>query len=117
MENNATSAALTATPAHPDAAVTFFEGRLSFQADISDVRASLLSGHAGFAPIDCRGVAGRRQAHIPGALHLPTADIPARVATVPRPALPVITYCWGPGRDGASRAALAPARLGYRVWR
>jgi 3-mercaptopyruvate sulfurtransferase SseA len=27
----------------------------------------------------------------------------------------VVTYCWGPGCDGASRAALALARLGYRV--
>ncbi|MFE5737948.1 rhodanese-like domain-containing protein [Streptomyces celluloflavus] len=24
-------------------------------------------------------------------------------------------YCWGPGCDGATRAALALARLGYRV--
>ncbi|MFD3910229.1 rhodanese-like domain-containing protein [Streptomyces sp. NPDC058603] len=115
MENNAASAALTVPPAHPADAVTFFEGRLSFQADVSDVRASLLSGHAGFVLIDSRGVAGWQQAHIPGALHLPTADIPARAAALLDPALPVITYCWGPGCDGATRSALALARLGYRV--
>ena len=26
-----------------------------------------------------------------------------------------MTYCWGPGCNGATRAALAFARLGYRV--
>jgi rhodanese-related sulfurtransferase len=29
--------------------------------------------------------------------------------------VPVITYCWGPGCDGATRAALALAELGYQV--
>jgi hypothetical protein len=27
----------------------------------------------------------------------------------------VVTYCWGPGCNGATRAALAFARLGYSV--
>jgi rhodanese-related sulfurtransferase len=27
----------------------------------------------------------------------------------------VVTYCWGPGCDGATRAALALARIGFRV--
>jgi rhodanese-related sulfurtransferase len=27
----------------------------------------------------------------------------------------VVTYCWGPGCNGATRAALAFARLGYPV--
>lgn len=31
------------------------------------------------------------------------------------PAVPVVTYCWGPACDGATRAALALAELGYRV--
>src|SRR5438046_1604465 len=35
-------------------------------------------------------------------------------ALVPRDAL-VVTYCWGPGCNGATRGALAFARLGYRV--
>ncbi len=31
------------------------------------------------------------------------------------PGTPVVTYCWGPGCDGATRAALEFARLGYEV--
>ncbi|WP_406278874.1 rhodanese-like domain-containing protein [Streptomyces sp. NBC_00191] len=110
-----TSAALSVPPAAPADAVAFFTGRLTFQADVSDVRASLDSGHPGFVLVDSRGAAGWQQGHVPGALHLPTADIPARAPGLLDPAVPVITYCWGPGCDGATRAALALARLGYRV--
>src|SRR5690606_7778022 len=55
------------------------------------------------------------QGRIPGALHLPTADIPARADDVLDRSVPVITYCWGPGCDGATRAALALAERGFRV--
>lgn len=109
------SAALRVPPAAPADAVAFFTGRLTFQADVSDVHASLHSGHPGFVLIDSRGAAGWQQGHVPGALHLPTAEIPARAADLLDPEVPVITYCWGPGCDGATRAALALARLGYRV--
>jgi rhodanese-related sulfurtransferase len=115
MTTTDTSAALRVPPAAPADAAAFFTGRLAFQADVSDVRASLDSGDPGFVLLDSRGAAGWQQGHVPGALHLPTADIPARAADLLDPAVPVITYCWGPGCDGATRAALALARLGYRV--
>lgn len=47
--------------------------------------------------------------------HLPTADIATRALGELDRAVPVVTYCWGPGCDGATRAALALAQLGYRV--
>jgi rhodanese-related sulfurtransferase len=109
------SAALSVPPAAPAEAVAFFAGRLTFQADVSDVRASLDSGQPGFVLVDSRGDAGWEQGHVPHALHLPTAHIPDRAVDLLDPAVPVITYCWGPGCDGATRAALAFARLGYRV--
>jgi rhodanese-related sulfurtransferase len=95
-------------------AIRFFAERLQFQTDPSDVYAALDAGTT-FALIDTRGEPGWRQGHIPGALHLPTAEIPARAAALIDPATPVVTYCWGPGCNGATRAALAFARLGYQV--
>ncbi|MFH9299504.1 rhodanese-like domain-containing protein [Streptomyces sp. NPDC017520] len=115
MNNTAASPALHTPPAAPADAATHFAARLTFQADVSDVRASLESGAPGFILIDSRGIAGWQQGHVPGAVHLPTADIPARAASLLDPEVPVITYCWGPGCDGATRAALALARLGYQV--
>jgi rhodanese-related sulfurtransferase len=110
-----TSPALRVPPAAPEAAAAFFLSRLAFQADVSDVRASLASGDPGFVLIDSRASAGWQQGHVPGAVHLPTAEIPARAAELLDPNVPVITYCWGPGCDGATRAALALAQLGYQV--
>jgi rhodanese-related sulfurtransferase len=48
-------------------------------------------------------------------VHLPGREIPRRAAAELDPAVPVVTYCWGPGCNGATRAALALATLGYRV--
>ena len=93
----------------------FFAARLACQTDVSDVRAALESGNPGFTLIDSRGHDGWHQAHVPGAVHLPTADIPARAPKLLDPAVPVVTYCWGPGCNGATKAALALARLGYQV--
>ncbi|WP_342776346.1 rhodanese-like domain-containing protein, partial [Nonomuraea terrae] len=109
------SPALRIPPAAPADAAAFFAARLTYQTDVSDVHASLESGAPGFVLLDSRAASGWDQGHVPGALHLPTADIPARAATLLDPAIPVITYCWGPGCDGATRAALALAQLGYQV--
>ena len=65
--------------------------------------------------VDSRGQAAWEQGHLPGAVHLPTAEIADRVAEVIPIGTPVVTYCWGPGCNGATRAALALARLGYQV--
>ncbi|QKW53153.1 rhodanese-like domain-containing protein [Streptomyces buecherae] len=109
------SAASATAPATPTDAAAFFAARLAFQADVSDVRAALETGAPGFVLVDSRGEAAWSQGRVPGALHLPTAEITERAAHLVDPAVPVITYCWGPGCDGATRAALAFARLGYRV--
>jgi rhodanese-related sulfurtransferase len=96
-------------------AVAFFAARLTFQTDVSDVHAALESGSPGFVLIDSRGEAAWQQGHVPGALHLPTAAIPGRGGQLLDLAVPVVTYCWGPGCNGATRAALALAELGYEV--
>jgi rhodanese-related sulfurtransferase len=98
----------------PDA-VAFFAARLAFQTDVADVHAALASGDAGFVLVDSRSDAAWAQGRIPGAVHLPTAEIPERASDLLDPGVPVVTYCWGPGCNGATRAALAFARLGCVV--
>lgn len=82
---------------------------------MADVAASLDSGEPGFVVVDSRGLAAWAQGRVPGAIHLSNAQVRARARTVLDPAVPVVTYCWGPGCDGATRSALALAQLGYRV--
>jgi rhodanese-related sulfurtransferase len=98
----------------PDA-VTFFAARLAFQTDVADVHAAFATGDPGFVLVDSRSAAAWAQGRIPGAVHLPTAEIPERATTLLAPGALVVTYCWGPGCNGATRAALALARLGYSV--
>ena len=99
----------------PAEAAAHFAGRLAFETDVSDVHAALESGDPGFVLLDSRSAEAWAQGHVPGAVHLPGREIPARAAAELDPAVPVVTYCWGPGCNGATRAALALARLGYRV--
>jgi rhodanese-related sulfurtransferase len=94
-------------------ATEFFAARLAFQTDVADVHAALPGDS--FTLVDSRSRGAWDQAHIPGAIHLPTAEIPARAPDVLDPDKPVVTYCWGPGCNGATRAALALAQAGYDV--
>jgi rhodanese-related sulfurtransferase len=97
------------------ARVAFFADRLACQTDVSDVQAALTSGEPGFVLIDTRGKAAWAEGHIPGAHHLPTAEIPDRAPVELDRAVPVVVYCWGPGCNGSTKAALALARLGFSV--
>ncbi|GAA0612182.1 rhodanese-like domain-containing protein [Kribbella sandramycini] len=97
------------------AAVAHFAGRLAFETDVSDVAAEIGAGTPGWVLIDSRSQESWDQGHVPGAVHLPTREIAARAADVVPAGVRVVTYCWGPGCNGATRAALEFARLGYPV--
>ncbi|MFI6644144.1 rhodanese-like domain-containing protein [Streptomyces sp. NPDC050504] len=112
----APNAVLRVPPAAPAAAAAHFAASLAFHADVSDVASALAAGgDPGFVVIDTRNTASWDQGHVPGAIHLPTAFIPAQAEQLLDKSVPVVTYCWGPGCNGATRAALALAQLGYQV--
>lgn len=106
---------LSVPAASSAAAVAHFAARLSFETDVSDVHADLTAGVAGVVVVDSRGTEAWEQGHVPGALHLPTREIAARAEREIPAGTTVVTYCWGPGCNGATRAALEFARLGYPV--
>ncbi|MGW6542263.1 rhodanese-like domain-containing protein [Streptomyces massasporeus] len=107
---------LRVAPAAPAEAAAHFRAGLAFHTDVSDVAAALdAGGDAGFVLVDSRSTEAWDQGHIPGALHLPTALVPEQARELLDRSVPVVTYCWGPGCNGAARAALALAELGYRV--
>lgn len=107
---------LLVAPAAPATAAAYFRASLAFHADVSDVAAALAAdGDPGFVVLDSRSTDAWDQGHIPGAVHLPTALIAEQAEQLLDRAVPVVTYCWGPGCDGATRAALALAELGFQV--
>jgi len=112
----AANAVLRVPPATPAAAAAYFGAALAFHADVSDIAGALAAGgDPGFVVLDSRSTGSWDQGHIPGAVHLPTALIPEQAAQLLDPSVPVVTYCWGPGCNGATRAALALAELGFQV--
>ncbi|TYB60655.1 rhodanese-like domain-containing protein [Nonomuraea sp. PA05] len=98
-----------------ESAIAHFAARLSFETDVSDVAADLAAGTPGLVVVDSRSHESWDQGHIEGAVHLPTREIAASAEAMVAKDATVVTYCWGPGCNGATRAALEFAKLGYRV--
>ncbi|WP_245797737.1 rhodanese-like domain-containing protein [Mangrovactinospora gilvigrisea] len=110
--NSQASRAMTIPPASPADAAAHFAARLALYTDVSDVAAALADGTVDFTLVDTRGDAAWQQAHIDGAVHIPSAELAAADLD---PSRPVVVHCWGPGCDGAAKAALALALRGFRV--
>jgi rhodanese-related sulfurtransferase len=96
------------------AAVAHFAGRLAFETDVSDVHAALAASSP-FTLVDVRSPACWDQGHVPGAVHLPGGKVRLRAEQTVDREKPVVVYCWGPACNGATKAALEFAKLGYQV--
>ena len=121
-----TPSAVTAVPAaDPAVAHEHFAGRLAVETDVADVAAALAAGERDFVLLDARSEEEFAAGHLPGAISLPHQRIDAdTVAALPEGL--VVTYCWGPSCNGATRAAARLAGLGrpvkemiggYEYWR
>lgn len=109
-----TSTDSTGTRTDTSAAVEHFAAKLRYETDPSDVAAAITAGER-FALVDTRGHAAWHQGRVPGAMHLPTAEIDERAPREIPLDLPVVVYCWSPGCNGSTKAALRFSRLGYEV--
>ena len=109
------SSVLETEPAAPAVAAAHFRSRLAFETDPSDVHADLEKGHGGFLLIDTRSPDAYEEAHLPGAINLPSRRIDATTTReLPRDRV-LITYCWGPGCNGSTKGALRLSELGFPV--
>src|ERR1700754_2143561 len=95
-------------------ATDFFAARLAFETDPADVAGDQARGPLPYTIVDCRSAANYDKAHIPGAVNLPSGEMSAdRIAALP--AGPIVTYCWGPGCNAATKSAHALAAAGREV--
>jgi len=101
--------------AEPDAAGRHFLAKLAFETDPADVHLDMERGHPGIVLVDSRSPEAYTRCHIPGAINLPTRTISAATTASLRRDKVIVTYCWGPGCNGATRAAAKLAALGFRV--
>ena len=95
-------------------AARHFAAKLRFETDPSDLKAAMDAGER-LVVVDSRGEPAWQHGRIAGSIHLPTAEIAARAGELIPLDLPVVVYCWGPGCNGSTRAALAFSLLGYDV--
>jgi rhodanese-related sulfurtransferase len=91
----------------------FFRAKLAFEMDPADLVAARAAGAPPLV-VDTRSREGWNQGHIPGALHIPGRELTERAAMeLPDLAADIVVYCWGPGCNGSTRAALTLSDLGY----
>lgn len=95
-------------------AVAHFSARLAFETDPADVHAARKAGEH-VVLIDTRSEAAWLQGRARGAQHMPTAAIAERAPQEIPIDTPVVVYCWSPGCNGAHKAAIEFARLGFPV--
>ena len=102
-------------PATPEEARRHFAAKLSVETDPSDVKTDLERGLRNFVFADVRSAQAYAECHAAGAVSLPARQISAETTRHLDKDVPIVTYCWGPGCNGSTKAALKLAALGFRV--
>ncbi|SRR6266567_5656287 len=103
-------------PAAPCAAAqAFFANKLRYETDPADVYTDMRNGVADFVLLDIRSPEAYARSHVPGAVNLPQAMINAETTAHLAPDTVIVVYCWGPGCNGATRAAIKLSALGFLV--
>lgn len=95
-------------------ALSYYAAKLAHETDASDVYAAQKAGES-FVLVDVRSDEAWAQGRIAGAVHLPRQQITERAPIELDPAVPVVVYCWSPGCNAGTKAAMAFAELGYAV--
>lgn len=107
---------VTRTPAagSPEA-VAHFESLMRFETDCWDVHHAIGQQTVDFVLLDVRSRELFEQGHVPGAVHLPYAEIRRSALRRWPEETTFVVYCSGPHCNGADKAALRLARLGRPV--
>lgn len=109
------SLVLETPPASPEEAHRHFLSKLSVETDAADVRLDLQRGQDGFLLVDARSAQDFEECHIPGAINLPYRKITAESTAHLSKERPIVLYCWSPGCNAATKAAVRLSALGFQV--
>lgn len=102
-------------PAVPEVACQHFLAKLAVETDPADLVVDLERGVPNIVVVDVRSPEHFAECHIPGAVNLPHRQIDAETARqFSRDAL-LVTYCWGPGCNAATKGAAKLTALGFQV--
>ncbi|GLX78571.1 rhodanese [Thalassotalea insulae] len=98
-----------------DHAHAFFTDKLACETDCSDVYADIKAGNKDYLLLDVRSSEAYEKSHAITALSMPHKEINQQsFAQYDKDTL-FIVYCWGPGCNGATKAAAKISALGFAV--
>lgn len=103
------------TPANSDVANAFFSNKLSFETDCSDVYADIKAGNNNYLLLDVRSKEAFDKSHAITALSMPHVNITEESFAKFDKSAVFVVYCWGPGCNGATKAAKKISALGFAV--
>jgi rhodanese-related sulfurtransferase len=109
------SLVLEVPPAEPQDASRHFASKLAFETDPSDVMLDLQRGQNSFIIVDVRGEEDFEECHVEGAIHFPYRQMNAETVTRLPKDKAIVVYCWGPGCNASTKAALRLSSFGFRV--
>ena len=96
-------------------AINYFANKLSCETDCSDVYADMKAKTNNYVLLDVRSAEAFDKSHAITALNMPTGEITAESFAQYDKGTLFVVYCWGPGCNGASKAALKISTLGFAV--
>lgn len=102
-------------PAEHQVANRFFSDKLGFETDCSDVYADIKAGSKDFVLFDVRSVEAYDKSHAITAISMPHANISQSTLAEYAKDTVFVVYCWGPGCNGATKAAMKISALGFAV--
>jgi rhodanese-related sulfurtransferase len=107
---------VSTTSAAPSAGANrHFQAKLTYETDCADVHHDIQHGVNTFVLVDVRNPEAYQRSHVPQAINLPVARITPAALAEYSPETLFVVYCWGPGCNGATKAAIKFSELGYPV--
>ena len=94
--------------------IEFYENKLAYEMDPSDLFAALENGES-IVAIDTRQPFGYEKEHIPTAINLPHRSMTAESTQQLDKTITYVCYCDGIGCNASTKGALKMAKLGFKV--
>lgn len=102
-------------PSLQKVATEYFQKKLANETDCSDVYADIKDKTKNYLLLDVRSEQAFDKSHAITAVNIPHSQINEKsFEKYPKDTLFVV-YCWGPGCNGATKAALKISQLGFAV--
>lgn len=102
-------------PAESEDAQAFFSSKLRYETDCADVHHDISHDIVDFVLVDVRSPEDYARSHVPQAINIPQSRINERKMQDFDPDTLFIVYCWGPGCNGATKAAVKLSKMGFAV--